>query len=951
MKNSTKDFNTLQPGEIFCGFQLEKKEAATSHHAMCYTMQHVKSGAKLLYLDRADENKTFSIAFKTLPEDHTGVFHILEHSLLNGSEKFPVKEPFVSLLQNSMQTFLNAMTYSDKTVFPVSSRNEQDLFNLMQVYLDGVFRPLIYQRPEIFMQEGWHYAFKEDGDVPHYNGVVYSEMKGAFADVDQLIEDETECLLFPDNCYGYTSGGRPENITDLTYTQFLAAHQRFYHPSNAQIILDGHMQIEKYLQYMDDTYLSKYEAQASDFDFVEQIPKVAEKTVTYEAQPGEEELAHMSIAKILCRHDELEKIYAAKILADYLTGSNEAPLKRAFLENELAQDVMVTVHDQMYQPDVSVVIYNTTPDQFDTIRSALPDAIHSLVKKGLDKEALSASLERLAFENKEITEPYGVEIVEKVLGTWLYGGDPLADIENDGVFTLLREKIKTDYFEQLLLEMFGNASEQSYLYVIPSLTKGEEDAQKEAEKIAAVTASWDEKERSQAYENFMKMQQWQQSMDSEEALCTLPHLTLSDVPKEIKTAKTKVTHLAGTQILEVETDTNGIMYMNLYFDISDFSVEEVQMISALSACFGELGTKNYSGDKIQTKIKAVFGSLTARVEVAGKRGNLKNCREYLVISASMLEENVSAAMAILEELLLNGRYDETDKIMETFAQNDYMLKQALIGNGHQFAITKALSAFSQEGAAKELLEGESFIRWFSDLIEKFEQDMQKYSKIWGNLMMKAFAGNRLFVGCSGRIDTDLLCNLIRKLPASEIGDATVYPDFDQSDCAIEIPGGVSYTALGHNLYALGGRFNGNWAVLTSLMSFGYLWNMIRVQGGAYGTGMGAQMNGNLFSYSYRDPNPQATKEVYGGMAEFLAELLKQGIPLDDIIIGTLNMIDPLLGPGAICDQACTRYLKGITDEDIVQMRKEIMTTDNERLKQLTGLLKTYTEEGKFCVVG
>ena len=940
----------MQPGDICCGFELVKKEHVASHDAECYTMRHKKTGAELLYFDRADENRTFSIAFKTLPEDNTGVFHILEHSVLNGSKKYPVKEPFVSLLQNSMQTFLNAMTFSDKTVFPVSSCNEQDLFNLMSVYLDGVFNPSIYERPEIFMQEGWHYEFAAEGEKPYYNGVVFSEMKGAFADVDQVIEDETECLLFPDNSYGYTSGGRPENIPDLTYEQFIAAHRRFYHPSNAKIILDGHMDVERFLQYIDEEYLSKYDYQAPDFDFVPQTPKTAEKTVYYQAQQGEEGLAHMSAAKILCSHEDTEKIYAAKILADYLTGSNEAPLKRAFLEKGLAQDINLGVHDQIYQPNIALVVYNTTKDCFDEIRDMLPETVHALVEKGLDKEALAASLERFAFENKEINEPYGVEIAIRALGNWLYGDDPLTDIDNAKVFAALREKINTDYFEKLLLEMLGDAGDKSYLYVLASLTKGQEDAAKETAKIDAVTAAWDEAKTAQVFESFMKMQEWQQSMDSEEAMCSLPHLELSDVPEEIKNTETKVVRIGNTEVLQVAAETNGIAYLNLYFDISDFSPEEVQTVNALTACFGELGTANYSGDKIQTKIKALMGHLSARVEVAAKPGDLQNSRQYLLVSAAMLEENVSEAMAILEELLLNGRYDETAKINETLLQNDYMMKQALIGNGHQFAMVKSLSAFSKEGAVKELLEGESFIRWFSALTEDYGQNSEKYNEIFGKLMAKAFTANRLFVGYSGKIADEAIESLIQKLPTNEMGEPAVYPAFGREEGVIEIPGGVGFTALGHNLYALGSQFDGRWAVLTSLMSFGYLWNMIRVQGGAYGTGMGAQMNGNLFSYSYRDPNPKGTKEAYSGMADFLVEFLEQGMPLDDMIIGTLNMIDPLLGPGVVCDQECTRYLKGITGEDIARIRREILSTDSESLRQMVSVVKAYTDDGKFCAV-
>ena len=358
MQKLLSKLSAAQSGEICSGFRLIKKEYVAAKSAELYTLRHEKTGAELLYFDRADENKTFTICFKTLPEDDTGVFHILEHSVLNGSRRFPVKEPFVTLLQGSMQTYLNALTFSDKTMYPVSSRNEQDLFNLMSVYLDAAFCPLIHERPEIFMQEGWHYEFDGETGKPYYNGVVFSEMKGAFSDVDTLIGNGMHRLLYPDTSYGYVSGGDPKYITGLSYEKFTAAHKRFYHPSNARIFLDGHMNIDAVLEYIDGEYLSKYEYRAPDFDFAMQTPVTAEKTISYEVREGEEALAHMASAKILCTHKDVEKLYAAEILADYLTGSNEAPLKRAFLESGLAQDVSIDVNDGMYQPNIAVVVRN-----------------------------------------------------------------------------------------------------------------------------------------------------------------------------------------------------------------------------------------------------------------------------------------------------------------------------------------------------------------------------------------------------------------------------------------------------------------------------------------------------------------------------------------------------------------------------------------------------------------
>lgn len=948
MQKELLRLDAMQPGELCAGFRLVKKEPVASLDGELYTLVHEKTRAQLLYLDRADENRTFAICFKTLPEDDTGVFHILEHSVLNGSRRFPVKEPFVSLLQSSMQTFLNAMTFGDKTVYPVSSRNEKDLFNLMQVYLDAVFDPLLHEKPEIFLQEGWH--FETDG-APSYNGVVYSEMKGAFADVDTLMQCELSRLLFPDTSDGFVSGGHPEHIPELSWERFAATHRRFYHPSNARIFLDGHMHVEELMRYIDEAYLSKYDYREPDFDFTVQKPTTGEKTVYYEAREGEETLAHMAAAKLLCPHEDMQTLYAAIVLADYLTGSNEAPLTRALLERGLAQDVSLQIEGGVFQPYFTFLARNTTPEKFAQIRQTLAETARSLVQNGLDREALSAGLERLAFRRREITEPYGVVLALRALNGWLYGDDPLPRIDGTQVLDALREKLDSDYFSELLLTMLGDADDKVYLYALPSTEKGREDAQREAARAQAQYAALSEAERQRSLEIFASMQRWQQSPDSEEALASLPHLTLADVPQEVAPIRTRETVVAGAPVLEIAAQSGGIVYLNLYFDLSDFSLEELRLTVTLVACFGELRTSHYDARTLQTKVKAVFGSLSADLVTAAKSADLHSCTPYLHISAAMLEENAPKALALLTELLTDHRYDETDRILETVRQLDYTMKQNKIERGHVFAMTEALSAFSAEAARKEQLGGESFVRWFGQFAADFEQHPEAYAEKFAALAAKACAKNRLFAGYCGELDAAALASLISALPEQPLGApvGVTLPDADA--CAVEIPAAVGFSALGHNLYALGEAFTGAWAVASSLMTFDYLWNMVRVQGGAYGTGMNVRMNGDIFCYSYRDPDLKGTRSVYAGMADFLQNALSQEQPLDDLIIGTVNTTDPLLDPSGVCEAACVRRLKGLTAQDIARVRREILTCTPQTLLALTDTLRAFCERGKLCAVG
>lgn len=940
----------LELGGETAGFVLEKKQYVEAKKATLYTLRHKKCGAQLLYFDRADLNKTFAVSFKTLPENDTGVFHILEHSVLNGSDQFPVKEPFVSLLQSSMQTFLNAYTFGDKTMFPVSSRSEQDLFNLMSVYLDAVFHPSIYSMPEIFMQEGWHYEFDEDGSVS-YNGVVFSEMKGVYADVERVMADACDRLMYPDTCYSFSSGGLPESITDLSYEQFIQTHKRFYHPSNARFFLDGHMDVDGVLEYIDSEYLSHYDYREPDFDFSEQKPVTGTATVSFEPAEGEDDRAHMVMGKLLCRFDEIEKLYASKIIADYLTGSNEAPLKRAFLENGLAQDVALEINDGIYQPSAALVVLNTTADKFDKIRAFVPETVRAVAENGLDRSALRACIERFAFNCREVTEPYGVELAIRSLDGWLYGGDPLLHIDNAKVFDALREKLDTGYFEELMLEMLADPDDKCYVYALPSKTKLADDAQREKAKCEAAAAAWDAEKRQEMMKAVEKMQLWQQSQDNEEALSTLPVLELGDVPRDVEPIKAAPLDIAGRPALSVEVNSDGIVYLNLFFDVSDFTTEELRILNLLTTCLGDLRTENLTALELQNKIKATLGGLGAKVDIISRDGELGTCKPYLLVSASTLRENTQAAVELLSELLLHTCWSETDKIGEIVMQNDYFIKQSLIGNGHSFAMTKALSGFSAEAALREALEGESFARWFADLAGSFNEHAEALGKKLCELAHRAFAANRLFVGFGGEPEPVAIESLVKALPESEIGEAAAAPEGAKADCAVEIPADVGFCALGGNLNALGGKFSGAWPVLSSLMTYGYLWGAVRVQGGAYGTGMSVRSSGDIFCYSYRDPNLTNSADAFAGIPDVLDEMLGEDMPLDDIIIGTVNTTDPLLDPAGQCELCCRRYLKGTSAETIAKLRHEILDTTAADLRALIPTLRAYVENSIFCAVG
>ena len=739
------------PGDVLQGFEIVNRQEIAAVGATLFMLRHQKTGAQVLYSSRDCENKTFAIAFETLPEDHTGVFHILEHSVLNGSEKYPVKEPFVNLLQSSLQTFLNAMTFPDKTVYPVSSRNQQDFENLMRVYLDGVFRPAIYKKPEIFRQEGWHYQMESADKVPTYNGVVFSEMKGAFSSVDNLMEQYTQQLLFPDNCYGFCSGGDPAHIPELTYEHFIKTHQRFYHPSNAKVFLDGDMELEPILRYLDQEYFSHYSYQEKDFAIADQKPVQKTMQLRYQVTQEQEQFAHFVLSKIICKFDDIEEIYAGKLLCDYLTGSNEAPLQRAILEAGLGQDVSVEFTDGVYQPFVEFRVRNTQPEHFDKICQVLKETVKSQLSQGLDMESLSAALERYAFRCREVDEPYGLMLCLKSLDTWLYGGDPTAHWNTEPIFAALREKLEGDYFPNLLQKMLGDPESMCRLEMLPSTTKGQEEAARDAEKLQKLFESWTEEKREETLQEYQAMSTFQQTPDSEEALATLPSLNLADIPLRPAEVKSSAQDLQGCPFVRTHIDTHGIVYLNLYFSLADFTPEQLQMTEVMNTALGELSTKQYAGVKLQSRIKTWLGSLETKIELISAEGDLQNCTPYLAVSASMLEENADKALELLAEILLGTQFAELDRMEELLRQNEYYMKQSLTSSGHAYAITKALAPFSVQGTLKEVLSGESSILWLTKLLETFKQDGQKIMQTLSQMAQKIFCRSRLVLGAGGEI--------------------------------------------------------------------------------------------------------------------------------------------------------------------------------------------------------
>lgn len=943
----------MKIGTVIHGFRVTNIRRLAELNADFYEMTHDKSGARLAWLDRADVNKTFCIAFKTIPEDSTGVFHILEHSVLGGSEKYPVKEPFVELLKSSVQTFLNALTYPDKTVYPVSSRNDKDFLNLVGIYLDGVFRPSIYTKPEIFRQEGWRYEFGEDGKAI-YQGVVFNEMKGAYASPDSVLEHETAKLLFPDNCYSCESGGHPEHIPDLTYEQFIAMHRKYYHPSNSLISLCGSVDLEPVLGLI-DSYLANYDAVKTDFDIPYQGAKeYAENEVEYEI--GEDEPAEaktiVSGSSVFCRFDDQEKIIAACVLADYLAGDNDSPLKRAVLENGLGEDLRVHVDDGILQPCFSWQVWNTDKDKLDRIKETVRGTVKAICDNGLDREFLKASFNRFAFRLRD-KEGSGAprSLVEAItmLDTWLYGGDPALALCVEDSLASLEAKLESGYFEKLLSDIFFGSPNRALVVLTPSQTLGGEKRRKEAARVAAEQASWSAEKTAELKEQQRVLAEWQKAPDTEEALATIPLLKISDLDEKPGKVESAEKTVAGVPLLRTETGS-ALAYLSFYFNASDVPTEDLPKLALLGQVLGKLATREHDSARLQMLVKQNVGKLKFAPDVFAGDGPSR-CRVFLCADAACLSNKVPRAEELISEILLSTVFTDKKQLRDLIKQFALSAQMALSSRGNRFAVTRALSYSVSAGAASEMVSGFSYAEWLKKQSAASDEELEELGAGLASLTKKLFCAERLFASVSETVGDEQAAQFIKTLPHGDAGkEFAEHKPFNSNGDGIIIPAAVGFAAKCTNMFLHGREFNGSIFALANILNYSYLWNEIRVQGGAYGCGFYGRTGGDLVCYSYRDPQPGRSLGIFDGAADFIRSYCAENPDITKHILGSVSDLDPLLNAEDKMDVAESMRIRGTTYDDMCRYYTQLISADGNGLIALCDMLEDIARDDKYAVV-
>ena len=927
-------------------------------------MRHDVTGAKLVWADNGDENKLFSVGFRTIPEDSTGVFHILEHSVLCGSDKYPVREPFVELLKTSMNTFLNAMTFPDKTVYPVSSRVEQDYLNLTEVYLDAVFRPAMITNPNIFYQEGWH--IDTEGDEPVYKGVVFNEMKGAMSEVDEIAARHMGRLLFPHYCYGYNSGGDPDEIPELTYDSFVERYKRFYHPSNSYFYLDGDVPVEKTLELI-ESYLADYERRADLPVFTEQAPVRSDRVIEF-AVGSEDDKPMICFGKIIGSWEDRDRNLALSIILEQIADSNESPLKRAVLSSGLAEDMEIYVQDGIAQPYLMMTFRGISnedgskPDAAgleriaDRLLATVEETMAKITSDGFSRRGLEASLNQTDFRFRQYPEPQALYRAMAMFSSWLYDGDPAMYLTTDEGIANVRAMIEAGSMESLAAEVLGTTSDMSRLILVPSADYREREAAAEAARVKAAVDAMSDSERADLDELNRRLLEWQQTEDSEEALATIPQLDIADIDPMPELYATEEKEVNGARVLFHPIASNGIVYLNAYFPITQTGQSDLPAAALVTEFFKDLPTENHDVLSLQNEIRMYIGSLSFGLDILARDDDRETCTPCIRVRAAVLEDKLPQAEDLIIEILTRTRFGDRAMMRELITQIDEDSKRTAVGQGHRLAIYEARSHWSARDAVAEAVNGYTFMQYMHKMAAASDEQLDGFTAFAEETVKTGINRQNAIISVTASEYADV-SRFVDMLPEGDkMPDKAAYASSLPRRMGIELPAAVSFAVMAYDMDGDGHKMSGSMQVAANIISLSHLWNVIRVQGGAYGASMAAGRTGNVICYTFRDPSPARSLGVYGTLADFLEGFASggssaDGADIDGFIISTIANTEPLMSPAQKGRASDDFFLSGFTDEDRIRIRREMLETTPKDLAAMRGILEDFAAKGTVCVAG
>ena len=929
-----------------------------------FILRHKKSGARIAILSNNDDNKVFYIGFRTPPEDETGVPHIIEHTTLCGSKKFPVKDPFIELAKGSLNTFLNAMTYPDKTVYPVASCNDQDFKNLMDVYLDAVFNPNITKYEEIFKQEGWHYELTGKDDELKINGVVYNEMKGAYSSPDEVLSSQIYRSLFPDNTYSKDSGGNPEYIPKLTYEAYLDFYHKYYHPSNSYIYLYGDMDVVERLEWLDKEYLSLYDYKKVNSEINKQPAfdeiKNVETQYSITMDDSQENKTYLSYNRVV--GDSLdEMLYQAFDVLDYaLVSSPGAPVKQALIDAGIGDDVYGSYDAGILQPVFSFVAKNANASQADEFESIIENTLKEVVKTGINKEALLAGINSSEFKFREADFgqfPKGLLFGLNCLDSWLFDDmKPFIHLECLGTFAKLRKAVDTDYFEKLIQEYLLDNTHGSSVTVKPKRGLGNEREEALAKELSDYKASLSDEEIKKLIEDTEHLKKYQEEPSSDEDLRKLPMLTRADMKKNAMPFSNIEDELLDVKVVRHDIESNGIDYISFLFDAGDFAQSELGYLGFFTNALGLVSTEKYSYTDLANATNIYTGGISTGTASHPDIKDRNNFVFKFEVKLKVLEKNLDKALELMEQMLLTSDFTDTKRLGELVAQIKARLQANLSSSGHLVAAMRSMSSFSRYALYQDELKGIAFYRSICHIEKELSESPKSVSDKLAAIAKKLFARNRMLISFTGNNEAygNAKPSLEKVIAGfnkmSAVGNqAEVH--FNTAKEAFIDASQIQYVAKTGDFICEGYEYTGALRLLRIILSYDYLWINVRVKGGAYGCMNTFLRSGESYFVSYRDPNLSDTLDIYDRIPEYIKSFSPDERDMTKYIIGTFSALDTPMNPEAKGSRSLSAYLEGITYEQIQKERNEILNAQPEDIRRLADLVEAVLKKDSICVIG
>ena len=929
-----------------------------------FILRHKKSGARIAILSNNDDNKVFYIGFRTPPEDETGVPHIIEHTTLCGSKKFPVKDPFIELAKGSLNTFLNAMTYPDKTVYPIASCNDQDFKNLMDVYLDAVFNPNITKYEEIFKQEGWHYELTGKDDELKINGVVYNEMKGAYSSPDEVLSSQIYRSLFPDNTYSKDSGGNPEYIPKLTYEAYLDFYHKYYHPSNSYIYLYGDMDVVERLEWLDKEYLSLYDYKKVNSEINKQPAfdeiKNVEAQYSITMDDSQENKTYLSYNRVV--GDSLdEMLYQAFDVLDYaLVSSPGAPVKQALIDAGIGDDVYGSYDAGILQPVFSFVAKNANASQADEFESIIENTLKEVVKTGINKEALLAGINSSEFKFREADFgqfPKGLLFGLNCLDSWLFDDmKPFIHLECLGTFAKLRKAVDTDYFEKLIQEYLLDNTHGSSVTVKPKRGLGNEREEALAKELSDYKASLSDEEIKKLIEDTEHLKKYQEEPSSDEDLRKLPMLTRADMKKNAMPFSNIEDELLDVKVVRHDIESNGIDYISFLFDAGDFAQSELGYLGFFTNALGLVSTEKYSYTDLANATNIYTGGISTGTASHPDIKDRNNFVFKLEVKLKVLEKNLDKALELMEQMLLSSDFTDTKRLGELVAQIKARLQANLSSSGHLVAAMRSMSSFSRYALYQDELKGVAFYRSICRIEKELSESPKSVSDKLAAIAKKLFARNRMLISFTGNNEAygnakPSLEKVIAGFDKMSVIGNQAEVHFNTAKEAFIDASQIQYVAKTGDFICEGYEYTGALRLLRIILSYDYLWINVRVKGGAYGCMNTFLRSGESYFVSYRDPNLSDTLDVYDRIPEYIKSFSPDERDMTKYIIGTFSALDTPMNPEAKGSRSLSAYLEGITYEQIQKERNEILNAQPEDIRRLADLVEAVLKKDSICVIG